>query len=440
MIEMIKELSNMDLNTSINESILFTNEGQDPTSLTSKEVYEKGREVAVNLNDEIQRLVISDTDTFVGTIHKVTYDILNMTKIDVNSKISDQEKSMTMNVQMTANDLKARLYRIPDLILTTVSYLDQCDKDNNINSEMITNVHDHIIVMSKAALELIALIKLNDKSLTESSHEEDVEDYIKELKKLIEDIRKYYDDSDYAKILTPRKKKYEKMVEYVKGALDRKYTLRIPLYKVENVDKDTRDVIENKFIKDVQEIVAKYDNYALLTPNWDEDEDIFIYLTLKEPFGKEDDHKKRSSDSKDDVEEKKEDKNFDTNSNNKEKDGESLNEASEKMSKEERNALPDEEFGLPTLRKYPLHDEKHIRDAVRMFHFCRGNNKEELAKNIASKVKEKNLVGIITVSTKNPFKKYFPDWMIEGSDEKPEKEEKKTTQNETVVFVNGKLI
>ena len=103
----------------------------------------------------------------------------------------------------------------------------------------------------------------------------------------------------------------------MKGALERKYTLRVPLYKVEDANKETRDVVENKFIKDIQEIVSKYNNYAILSPNWDEDEDIFIYLTLKEPFGEEGDKKERMKDSKEDQKDKSENPSVDTNDNKK---------------------------------------------------------------------------------------------------------------------------
>lgn len=507
MIEIIKDFHNIDFSDLMNESIFISN-GDKPITQCIQEVYDKGKEVAVNLNDEIQRLVISDTDTFIGVIHRTAYDILNMTSININVPLSDEEKAFTINVQMTGSDIKARLCRIPDLILTTINYLTQYANDHEITENIIRTVHDHIEVMSKAALELIALTKMNNKSLTESSvNSENVNDYISELNKIISEIRNYYDKSDYAKILSPRKKKYDKMVEYMKGALERKYTLRIPLYKVENADKTTRDIVENKFIKDVQGIISKYKNYALLSPNWNEDEDIYIYLTLKEPFGKDGDKQKRSLDSADDVMEKFDNNKFNTNSNNKNDDSlneafyaheydsskskeynniktklsqiynrverlsnmndprvqgqvdklmdeaddlknklHNLNESTTKLTKAERDALPDSEFGLPELRKYPLNDEEHIKEAIKFFHFCSGKNKPELAKNISNKVKKLKLIGKVTVSKKNPFKKYFPDWMIEndGTDDSKKKIKKakvpKTQNESTVVFINDKLI
>lgn len=54
-----------------------------------------------------------------------------------------------------------------------------------------------------------------------------------------------------------------------------------------------------------------------------------------------------------------------------------------------RNKLPDSEFGIPRLRKYPLNDEKHVRMAISMFSHCKDpKDKAELARRIFTKIKE----------------------------------------------------
>ena len=64
-----------------------------------------------------------------------------------------------------------------------------------------------------------------------------------------------------------------------------------------------------------------------------------------------------------------------------------FNEAAMKAA--ERNALPDSEFGIPRLRAYPLHDKKHVLQAIRMFGHCKNEeDKKTLASRIVKKVKQ----------------------------------------------------
>ena len=380
------------------------------------DICSKGKEIAINLNDEIKRKNISDNDSYKAvTLHKITYDSSSLNPIG-NHICNPYDKNEMMTIDLTGSEIKDKLYKIPGNILTTINLFYEYSKNNQVTYRNVMSLKKSISLLTKTAIELLGLVCMHNGtcSLTEAQmNNENLDKYMNELESIIDEIREYYEKSDYSKILTPRKKKIEKMREYLLGALDRKYTLRIPLYKIEDASKDTRNVIENKFIKDIQSIIAKYDNYVLLSPNWDEDEDIYIYLTLKEPFGEKEDNKDRKTDSQIDQMEKSINHKFDTNSNKiltEATDGEK----SKKMTKKERDALRDDEFGLPSMRKYPLNDEEHIRQAVRMFHYCKGPNKQELANNIAKKVREKGLVGKITVSKKNPFKKYFPSWMIEG--------------------------
>lgn len=58
----------------------------------------------------------------------------------------------------------------------------------------------------------------------------------------------------------------------------------------------------------------------------------------------------------------------------------SVNEAAMKAAK--RNKLSDDQFGLPSQRKFPLNDQKHVRLAVQMFKHCPEKDRPELARNI----------------------------------------------------------
>lgn len=64
----------------------------------------------------------------------------------------------------------------------------------------------------------------------------------------------------------------------------------------------------------------------------------------------------------------------------------SLQEAKLKTAK--RNQLSDEEFGIPSQRRYPLNDKKHVLAAIRMFNHVDSEHEKELAKNIIKKMKQ----------------------------------------------------
>ena len=433
MLRLIKEFESIPIDTNQN---------------TIDEIYKKAKEIAINLNNDISKKDIKDDNVYKNiNIHKIAFSISSIDpsknlfynySSDGTPTINPYNKNEMMNTSLNGNDIKNRLYRIPATILKFINLFYEKYKSGCVTNKDVSILKEIVLLLSKSALELLCIDNCNSDSLNESQlNNENLDNYINELKSIIGEIREYYEKSDYSKILTPRKKKFDKMKEYLLGAMKRKYTLRIPLYKIENVSKDVRDVVENKFIKDIQGIIAKYNNFVLLSPNWDEDEDIYIYLTLKEPFGESENKNLRKMDSSDDIVEKYKDNSFNTNSNNK-----TITEASTKLTKEERNNLKDSDFGLPKLRKYPIHDERHLIQAIRMFHYCKANNKQELANNISKKVKEMKLVGKITVSQKNPFKGYFPDWMIEGYNKTvTESAGFLPKNNNTIqVFINDKLI
>lgn len=55
------------------------------------------------------------------------------------------------------------------------------------------------------------------------------------------------------------------------------------------------------------------------------------------------------------------------------------------LSTKERNELKDSEFGIPELRQYPLNDEVHVKQAVKMFSHAPKKYRKELAKRIIAK-------------------------------------------------------
>ena len=69
-----------------------------------------------------------------------------------------------------------------------------------------------------------------------------------------------------------------------------------------------------------------------------------------------------------------------------------INEA--KLSSKDRNALSDNEFGIPKSRSYPINDEEHVRQAIKMFNHCPKEDEKTLAKNIIKKLKEFEITDI----------------------------------------------
>ena len=62
-----------------------------------------------------------------------------------------------------------------------------------------------------------------------------------------------------------------------------------------------------------------------------------------------------------------------------------------KLNAKQRQALPDEIFGIPEDRSFPMPDAKHVKSAISFFHKAPENKKKELAKNIARRVNELNI-------------------------------------------------
>lgn len=79
------------------------------------------------------------------------------------------------------------------------------------------------------------------------------------------------------------------------------------------------------------------------------------------------------------------------------------------LSAAERRSLPDSAFGLPEERKWPLHDEDHVRSAIKNFHWCPKDKQRQVASAILKamrkyKIKESD----ITVSEGSAFLKFAP--------------------------------
>lgn len=85
------------------------------------------------------------------------------------------------------------------------------------------------------------------------------------------------------------------------------------------------------------------------------------------------------------------------------------------MSSAERKELPDEAFGIPSKRKYPLDTEAHVRSAIKFFNYVDEEDGKELAMDIISAMKKFGIYGKIKVSSKNRFSKYYKEPVTEST-------------------------
>ena len=87
-----------------------------------------------------------------------------------------------------------------------------------------------------------------------------------------------------------------------------------------------------------------------------------------------------------------------------------------------RKSIDSSEFGLPRTRQYPLNDEQHIRQAVRMFGHCKDpSDRKILASNIFKKAEEHGVE--LNIGKKNPLYEYIPKKLQESSDLEPKEDE-----------------
>ena len=76
------------------------------------------------------------------------------------------------------------------------------------------------------------------------------------------------------------------------------------------------------------------------------------------------------------------------------------------LSVKKRNNLPNEVFGLPKKRKYPMPDKKHVFSAIKFFNFVDEEDEKELAKNI-KKMMKKYDIDHSHVGKNNRLRKYL---------------------------------
>lgn len=72
-----------------------------------------------------------------------------------------------------------------------------------------------------------------------------------------------------------------------------------------------------------------------------------------------------------------------------------------------RKNLEDDQFGIPSKRKYPIHDKAHVTAAIQRFNFVNKSDEKELADNIIKALKKFDMLGTVRVNDKNRFKKYL---------------------------------
>lgn len=84
----------------------------------------------------------------------------------------------------------------------------------------------------------------------------------------------------------------------------------------------------------------------------------------------------------------------------------------EDISSIKRSDLEDKSFGIPSERKYPMHDKKHVLSAIKLFGHVDSKHEKELADNIKKKMKEYN-ISDNEVGDKNKLKKYLKEEAID---------------------------
>lgn len=76
-----------------------------------------------------------------------------------------------------------------------------------------------------------------------------------------------------------------------------------------------------------------------------------------------------------------------------------------------RSELPDDVFGIPSERKYPMPDEKHVLSAIRFFNYVEPKYEKQLANKIIANMKKYGISGD-RVGEKNRLRNYLPKTMV----------------------------
>lgn len=86
-----------------------------------------------------------------------------------------------------------------------------------------------------------------------------------------------------------------------------------------------------------------------------------------------------------------------------------------------RSELPDEVFGIPQERKYPMPDKKHTESAIKLFNHVDSKYEEQLAKKVIANMKKYDIDPKM-VGKNNRLRKYLPKDMINEAMFKNEKD------------------
>lgn len=79
-----------------------------------------------------------------------------------------------------------------------------------------------------------------------------------------------------------------------------------------------------------------------------------------------------------------------------------------------RSELPDDVFGIPQERKYPMQDKQHVKAAIKFFNYVEPKYEEQLANRIIENMKIYN-IDVSSIGDKNRLKKYIKESTMEGS-------------------------
>lgn len=77
-----------------------------------------------------------------------------------------------------------------------------------------------------------------------------------------------------------------------------------------------------------------------------------------------------------------------------------------KLSAADRREVDESDFGIPSLRKYPMPDKSHVLSAIRMFNKVDSQHEAELARNIKKKMKQYGISPDV-VGPNNRLSKYM---------------------------------
>ena len=77
------------------------------------------------------------------------------------------------------------------------------------------------------------------------------------------------------------------------------------------------------------------------------------------------------------------------------------------LSFKNRKKLSDDDFGVPSKRKFPLNDKAHVKAAIQRFNYVDSEDERELAKRIIQRMKDFNMMNDVHVGEDNRFKKYL---------------------------------